>query len=124
VPCFQGQIKVIMTDVVVAPYPELLSVQFCTDAENFMLLSPSEQFLLFSQLSSCTIKYILWGLVTLTFDLVGPENCKAGYTFVVGNPLSNRPILNLLQPFVHEHELRSRRDGQTEEGVQRISLHD
>ena len=44
-----------MTDVVVAPYPELLSVQFCTDAENFMLLSPSEQFLLFSQLSSCTI---------------------------------------------------------------------
>ena len=55
VPCFQGQIKVTVTDVVVAPYPELLSVQFCTNAENFMLLSPSEQFLLFSQLSSCTI---------------------------------------------------------------------
>jgi len=43
-----------VTDVVVAPYPELLSVQFCTNAENFMLLSPSEQFLLFFKLSSCT----------------------------------------------------------------------
>jgi len=44
-----------MTDVVIAPYPELLCVQFCINAYNFMLLSPSEQFLLFSQLSNCTI---------------------------------------------------------------------
>jgi len=48
----------IMTDVIVALYPELLCFQFCTNAENFMLLSPSEQFLLFSQLSSCTITAI------------------------------------------------------------------